>query len=207
MTSTAVATKIVGKAVYLELVPNPILTPEQRRQLCGYYGDKGTKQIVIFPQYQNDSGRIQYPVVMTRIVSENSPRAQWDTLYTRGVTKLPVEDEQETIGYKSDYISMETYSAVELAELSEVDKKLASERTFDLILRNQLIGETREEIDGVRTDVVLQGWVVRDDTPLAVEITNEDMEILHVESKTPQAVIRRINKIRESVASFPTKLV
>jgi hypothetical protein len=74
-------------------------------------------------------------------------------------------------------------------------------------LKRELLGTAYGEVikDEPESSVV-QAWVVRDDTPLAVEITNEDMALLHDESKTPQAVIRRINKVRESVLTFPNKL-
>jgi len=205
---TAVAPKIIGKAVYLELVVNPALTPDQQRSVCGWHGAaSSTKQMIIFPQYQDDTGRIMQSVVMTRTVSEHSPRAQWDTSYTRGFTKLDEPDMENLGGYHADYTSVEHYSKEEFDELPIVKQVESRQRTLALTLKRELLGTVYGEvINGEREDSVIQGWIVRDDTPLAVEITNEDMALLHDESKTPQAVIRRINKVRESVLTFPNKL-
>jgi hypothetical protein len=202
------APKIIGKAVYLELVVNPALTPDQQRTVCGWHGAaSSTKQMIIFPQYQGDTGKIMQSVVMTRTVSEHSPRAQWDTSYTRGFAKLGEPDMGIVVGHHSDYTNVEHYSKEEFDELSIVKQVESRQRTLALTLKRELLGTAFGEVikDEPESSVV-QAWVVRDDTPLAVEITNEDMALLHDESKTPQAVIRRINKVRESVLTFPNKL-
>jgi hypothetical protein len=205
MTSTAVATKIVGKAIYLELIPNPDLTDDQKHNACGWFGKNGTKQLLIFPAYESESGSPYNPVIMSRIVGEYTSRAQWETHISRDNPKPYSPSSEESPG---GYVSLPLYSREEWAVLPEVDRVASTKLTLDITLRHQLNGTYYvHEEDGSRTIVPTQAWVVRDSKPLAVEITNDDMALLHDERKTPQAVIRRVNKIRESVASFPTKLV
>jgi hypothetical protein len=207
LSAPLVAPKITGKAVYLELVVNPALTPDQQRTVCGWHGAASTKQMILFPQYQDDTGKIRNVVVMTRTVSENAPRAQWDTTYTRGYAKLDEPDMEGLGGYHADYTDVENYSKEEFDGLPVLQQVASRQRTLRLTLKRELLGTVYGElINGERENSVVQGWVVRDDTPLAVEITNEDMALLHDENKTPQAVIRRINKVRESVLTFPNKL-
>jgi hypothetical protein len=205
MTSTAVATKIVGKAIYLELVPNPILSADEKSSACGWYGKNGTKQLIIFPEYLEDSGKTRNSVIMTRIISEHSPRAQWEIHNSRGLPK-PL-DSVETDSGNASYATLATYSKDEWAELSEIGRQASKKFSLDIELRNQMNGAYYSGEAESRVVVSNQAWVIRDSKALAVEVTNEDMEMLHNDSKTPQAVIRRVNKIRESVASFPTKLV
>jgi hypothetical protein len=59
--------------------------------------------------------------------------------------------------------------------------------------------------NGESTMVATQTWVVRDSKPLAIELTNEELDLAR-SGKTPQAVIRRIQKARLS-AGFPEKIV
>jgi len=59
--------------------------------------------------------------------------------------------------------------------------------------------------NGESTMVATQTWVVRDSKPLAIEMTNEELDLAR-SGKTPQAVIRRIQKARLS-AGFPEKIV
>jgi hypothetical protein len=205
MTSTAVATKIVGKAVYLELVPNPALSEDERLSACGWYGKNGTKQLIIFPEYLDESGKTLSSIIMTRIISEHSPRAQWEIHNARSLPK-PLDSVEADSGNAS-YATLATYSKDEWAELSEIGRQASKKLSLDIELRNQMNGAYYSGEAESRVVVSSQAWVIRDSKALAVEVTNEDMEMLHNESKTPQAVIRRVNKIRESVASFPTKLV
>jgi len=51
----------------------------------------------------------------------------------------------------------------------------------------------------------MQGWIVRENKTVVVEVTTDDLQIVR-DSKTPQAVIRRINKVRNSLDNFPEKL-
>lgn len=202
MTTTATATpKIVGKALYLELVADPTLTEDEARSLCGWQ-HKGTKQIIMFPEYQDDSGKIYGAVVMERVISENSPRSQWETTNTTRTRLKPDSAERE------DYAVYEHYRESEWADLSEREKFDSRKRGLELMLKRAIISTTWGDPDsnGDRPQIARQGWVVREGKPIVVETTDQDLHDLHFGSKTPQAVIRRINKVRDTLDKFPKKL-
>jgi hypothetical protein len=207
MTSTAVATpKIVGKALYLELIADETIPEETRRALLGWQHN-GTKQIIVFPQYQDDSGNVHEAVVMSRLVSEHSPRSQWDMTWTRSFPKP--NPERKEADY-SGYATIPTYTRDEWKEATEREKHEARKLAIDFAIRRQMI-DTRNEYSGegdsqVRTTVAQQGWIVREGKPISVEITDQDCQDVFVHSKTPQAVIRRINKVRGTLDKFPAKL-
>lgn len=205
MTTTA-KPKIAGKALYLELVPNPDVDESQIQSLVGWYGSRGdaTKQIIVFPQYQDDTGEIYDPVIMTRTVSAHSPRAQWDTRRVSERLK-PIAGELEENNY-NNYVSLERYSREEWGTLTEREKYDSRKLDIELTLKRELLGLTYEGEGDEREAVAKQGWVVRDKKPIAVEITDQDLQELYNERKTPQAVIRRINKVRGTLDKFPAKL-
>lgn len=198
--------KIVGKALYLELVANPDLPEDTTRTLIGWQ-HKGTKQILIFPEYQDDTGRIHTSVALTRIVSEHTPRSQWDTTYIRPTKPLdPKALESEDSDRYYDYLNLETYKKEEWDTLPIVARQEAQRQSLELFITSQMkeVGYVGSGDD--REAIVEQAWTIRDSKPFAVEITDEDFDDLHRKSKTPQAVVRRINKVRESISSFPNKL-
>jgi hypothetical protein len=206
--ATATPVKLVGKALYLELTADSTKPEEEVKSLIGWNAS-GTKQILIFPQYQDDMGKTFPAVLLSRIISANTPRSQWDRSRLHSNPKpidlTPTEDES---GYHADYKDIETYKSDEWAELPEVAKEASRKLALELYLRNEMLGTRYETVaEGERVAVVGQGWVVRDSKPIAVEITNADMSELHDDYKTPQAVIRRINKVRETISTFPAKLV
>lgn len=209
MTTTTIATpKIVGNALYLELVANPALTKDEQDALLSWRKD-ATKQVIIFPQYQDDTGRSQEAIIMTREVSKHYPRAQWDMNRARNFPKPMTEEKlAEAYADTSSYawVNYEDYKTTEWAELSEKSKSEARALWLDLQLRNTMssTGWGRDE-SGERVEVAGQAWVVRESKPIAIEITDEDMRLVN-DYKTPQAVIRRINKVRESLENFPEKL-
>lgn len=205
MTTTAVAPKIVGKALYLELIANPSLTDDQQRSVIGWQS-KGTKQILIFPEYQDDLGKVHEAVAMSRVVSEHTPRSQWDTTYLRHPKPLDTVPEAPKPDYYNDYFSVEIYGTSEWDTLSSIAKAESKKLAIELYLRAEMIGTHYEGEGDERITIAKQGWVIRDSKPFAVELTDEDYEDLHRKSKTPQAVIRRINKVRESISTFPNKL-
>jgi hypothetical protein len=201
--ATTATPKIVGKALYLELIADPSLDSEKARSILGWYGDKATKQIIVFPQYQDDTGKVFEAVVMSRTISEYSPRAQWDSTYLdRALAKAKDLESTNHMGY-TDYPN---YSRTEWDSVTEREKYEARKRSLELILRRELLGTTYEGEGDERKSVAKQGWVVRDDKPFSVEVTDQDLLELHRDWKTPQAVIRRINKVRDSLDKFPKKL-
>jgi hypothetical protein len=197
--------KIVGKALYLELVSNPALDEDTSRVVNGWQHN-GTKQILIFPEYQDDLGKTHEAVAMSRIVSSHTPRSQWDTTYLRHPKPLDTPLPEEKPAFYNDYFSVQTYSNAEWDELPIAGKAESKKLAIELYLRGEMIGTKYVGEGEDRTMVAEQGWVIRDDKPFAVEVTDEDYYDLHRNSKTPQAVIRRINKVRESISSFPNKL-
>lgn len=201
--ATTATPKIVSKALYLELVANPDLDADEQRQLLGWQ-HKGTKQIIMFPEYQDDTGKVWGAVVMERLISENSPKSQWDFTY---VDRLrPKQGEPTTDNYYANYPN---YTNAEWDSLTQKEKFDSRKRGLAIVLKNFTIstGHTPPNpITGERQAYAKQGWIVRDNKPISVEITDEDLLDLHIKSKTPQAVIRRINKVRETLDKFPVKL-
>lgn len=201
-----------GHALYLELVPDTDnLTEREVRRVCGWQGEKAVKQVLIFPPSVDDTGREQRGLMLTRIVSPTSPRSQWEWTNTTTQRVKSVElKENET------YANAETYTKEEWDLLPEATKVKSHKLSLDHTLRGQMYytdyqmdesGDYVRDSEGNVVRTTKQGWVVRSGKPISVETTDEDYSDLHDKSKTPQAVIRRINKVRESLAGFPAKLV
>ena len=203
--------KLKGQALYLELVPEESLTEDEKRRLVGWRGTNAVKQVIIFPPSVDDTGREQRGTILTRLVSPSSPRSQWDwgNTTTHKVASIDLEDE-------NSYTMVKRYSKEEWDLLPEATKISSHKMAVELLLRNELLftdylrdseGEYVRDSEGAVTTIVKQGWTIRGGKPIAVETTDEDYADLHDKSKTPQAVIRRINKVRDSLADFPAKLV
>lgn len=198
--------ELAGKALYLEMVVNPDLDEDTQRRVTSWQGVNSVKQVIMFPPYTDDTGRTHATRVMTRQVSPTSPRAQWDwsdpTGKTyRGIAPKPVAPsaEEDTQGD----ITLEYYSQDEWDLLSEVAKQESYKLAITHYLKRQTLYRIREEDDSYK---VVEGWVVRNGKPISVETTTQDLSEVEVH-KTPQAVIRRINKVRDSIPEFPKKLV
>lgn len=202
MTTTAVAPKIVGKALYLELVGDSTMDKDELRSLLGWQFE-GTKQLIIFPEYQDDTGKVWGAVILERLVSSYSPKAQWDFTYTDRL-RPKVAD----VARDDSYVNYNSYNNSEWDALTEREKFDSRKRAIEVVLRNHTISTTygTPDSEGNRPTIAKQGWVVREGKPIAVELTDQDYADLHLNRKTPQAVIRRINKVRESLDKFPTKL-
>ena len=199
--TSAVTTKIVGKALYLELIADETLDLDKRRKLMGWQHE-GTKQVLIFPEYQDDTGKVWGAVVMKRIISKHSPRSQWDTefidRYRPNVKELKID---------GTYHNYPEYNLAVWHTLTEREKFDSHKVALDSVLRKiTLANDYETDSEGNRKSFAVQTWKVRDNKPIAIELTAEDMVELHMKSKTPQAVIRRINKVRETLDKFPEKL-
>lgn len=201
-----------GQALYLELVPDTDnLTEREVRRVCGWQGEKAVKQVIIFPPSVDDTGREQRGLMLTRIVSPTSPRSQWDwsNTTTQRVKSVELDD--------SHYANIITYSKEEWDLLPEATKVESHKLALDHALRSQMYyadyqmdeesGDYVRDSEGNVIRNSKQGWVIRNGKPIVVETTDEDYADLHDKSKTPQAVIRRINKVREKLDKFPAKLV
>ena len=204
--ATTATPKIVSKALYLEFVADPTMDSDKVRSLMGWWGEKGVRQVIIFPQYQDDTGKIFEPAVMVRVVSPHSPKAQWDRyhLEDRGRLKPAVEGDPDS--YHADYVEYATYSKAEWDELTDRERHDSRMRSLDLILRSQILDTRYEGSGDERVEFTEQGWVVREGKPFSVEVTDQDLIEVHKDWKTPQAVIRRINKVRGTLDKFPEKL-
>jgi hypothetical protein len=197
--------KIVGKALYLELVPDTDNIPESElRELLGWKF-AGTQQIIMFPEYQDDTGTIHPAVIMDRTVTSYSPRAQWDMNFA---SRFRVKPEGDSSSSSDDwYVSYATYSSSEWDELPNREKFEAMKRGVSLMLKNLIISTGyATNAEGDREFYARQAYKIRENKPIAVEVTDEDLFALHYDRKTPQAVIRRINKVRDTLDKFPKKL-
>jgi hypothetical protein len=206
MTSTATTAtpKIVGKALYLELVPDSSLPEDDLRGLLGWQYN-GVRQLIMFPEYQDDTGKTYGAVIMTRTLTTFTPKAQWDFTYAES---LRIKEGEVGEGHASHYVDYKHYSHAEWAELSEREKFDSRKRAMALTLKNQLVSTCyATDENGERVSVAKQGYVVREGKPISVEVTDQDLNDIHNHRKTPQAVIRRINKVRDTLDKFPEKLV
>jgi hypothetical protein len=193
---------ITGKALYLELVNNPD-APEGS---IGMWHKDAVKQVIIMPQHLDEVGIAQPVQIWDRTVSKHSPRSQWDANKFGSGRLVKKLDEAKVEAESGYHISYESYSSDELASMSPVDKHNATIYTITERLKSYLLDTyTVKDASGEATTSATQTWVVRDSKPLAIEMTNEEFELAMV-GKTPQAVIRRIQKARVS-AGFPEKIV
>jgi hypothetical protein len=205
--ATTATPKIVGKALYLELVADPTQDPKAVRSLLGWKSE-GTKQVIIFPQYQDDTGKVYEPMILSRVVSTYSPKAQWEFSRVSQRSKLEPKKADASSHYGGYYTEFESYKNSEFDSLTQREQYEVRKHDLLLHLKSILIDTDYEDTpdeSGERKVFAKQGWVVRDSQPIVVEITDQDWADLN-DRKTPQAVIRRINKVRESISSFPNKL-
>jgi len=198
--------ELAGKALYLEMVANPDLSEDEQRRVTSWLGVNSVKQVIVFPPHTDDTGRTHAVRVMTRQVSDRSPRAQWDwadptNAYSyRGVAPKPITPHTE-VDSDEDY-TFQYYSQEEWDTLPELAKQEAYKLALTNYLKQLTIMRVRDE-DSVKA---VEAWVVRNGKPISVETTTQDLEEVEAH-KTPQAVIRRINKVRDSIPEFPKKLV
>lgn len=214
-------TEVVGKAIYLELVE-----PEKYKSTW-----EDVRQIIILPSYTADSGEDYPAVIMDRGVNELSPKAQWEfSRYSMGVGTTDdvltnpehhkvIENSLETdrivpnFQYSPDgtnkwnvsdeaSISFEAREALWLGMTND-ERNKSRARAMELSLRNHLLTLRSDEDSNEYTEA---RWIPRDEvSPMIVEVTNDDME-LAIQRKTPQALIRRIQKLRVA-KSLPEKVV
>lgn len=199
--ATAPVAKIVGKALYLELVNNPD-APEGS---IGYWAKDSVKQVIILPQTLDEVGIAQPVQIWERVVSSRSPRSQWSNNTIRSFIKVPTLEHLEK--HKDSYhLPLETYEASEIATLSNEEKSNIGVRTLNMRVKALLVDTySTTDAGGSYISNATQTWVVRDSKPLAVEITNEEIDLAR-SGTTPQSIIRRIQKARVS-AGFPEKIV
>ena len=199
--ATSSTPKIAGKALYLELVNNP----DAPEKAFGYWYKNGVKQVIILPQHLDEVGIAQPIQIWSRVVSAHSPRSQWDS-ETIGSGRLVKKPTQEKFEQQAYHLAYDTYSADEISAMTDREKYDAGIFTLSERLKGLLLDTHFGEMDesGNRETLVSQTWVIRDSKPLAVEVLFEELEQAR-SRKTPQAIIRRIQKARVS-AGFPEKM-
>jgi hypothetical protein len=197
--------KIVGNALYLELVANPELSEDEQKKFLGWQSN-GVKQIIVFPSVERDEGKPTKPVIMTRIVHEHSPRAQWDWSTLNSQMKPELISEIIARSEDDSYLKFNYYSKDEWSALSNTSKALSLRFELEILVDQELVARSYEWLDDKRVINVSQGWQVRNNEPIAVEFTDNDHDQA-LNRITPQAVIRRINKVRATLDKFPEKLV
>jgi hypothetical protein len=197
--------KIVGNALYLELVANPALSEDDQKKFLGWQSN-GVKQIIVFPSVERDEGKPTKPVIMTRIVTAHSPRAQWDWTFPNARLKPTPMDEIVARSEGHSYLQFDQYSTDEWDALTNTSKSLSLIYELNLLIDQELLCRSYEWADDKRVVSATQGWQVRDSKPIAVEFTSDDHDQA-LNRITPQAVIRRINKVRATLDKFPEKLV
>ena len=199
--------KIVGNALYLELVANPELSEDEQKDYLGWQ-KTGVRQIIILPSAEIDD-KIVAPVIMERIVGEYSRKAQWDFTSTGRERLKPMTDkelEEALEGAEMSYLSIPKYDNTEWEALSSSAKKESYAFTIKLKLEGYLKDTSYEWQGDERVSKSAQVWQVREGKPIVVEVTEDDLKMA-TGYTTPQAVIRRINKVRGTLDKFPEKLV
>lgn len=196
--------KIIGKALYLELVNNPDLDPKH----LGYWYKNAIRQVIIMPEHLDEVGNTQPAQVWERVVSAHSPRSQWNNNKISRLIKKATPEQIEAEG--SYHYSFAPYTSDEYKGLTDREKFDSGIYTLGISLKGLLLDTHYEETvlpngETERTNVAHQAWVLRDSKPVVVEITDEDASLARSHT-TPQAVIRRIQKARVAVG-FPEKLV
>lgn len=206
--------KLMGKAIYLELVIDPTLSHDLQRRADWDYENKPTRQVIIFPSWTDDTGKTHGVRIMSRDVSVRRPRAQWD--WSSPIRPIRPKPEPETPSYYSEeYVDFETISKEDQKLMPKEDLDKAYQLAGDVALRRLIVDTSykyptdpetgKDDLSKDRVQFAFPAWIVREGKPLAVEVTDEDLRQV-LNTTTPQAVIRRINKVRSSLDNFPEKL-
>lgn len=182
--------EVVGKALYLEM--SPVLDDEGKARV--WQGADSIQQVVIIPNGKDSAGNDVKPTMLSRIVSPASPRSQWDTDQLH-----PIPNDAEILKELDDsenrYLS---YKGIDKDEFEaypdEIKRNLFANgishkiRTLSLRSTSSWDEETKAYIRGYE-----EIWTLT--KSFAVEVTDEDLGAVR-SWKTPQAIIRRINKVK-----------
>lgn len=188
---TKVLPEVVGKAIYLEL--SPILDPEGKPRV--WQGADSILQVIITPNGTDSTGKQVKSVMYDRIISKTYPRSQWDSTMV-----MPLQSEAELIRHFETQSSKNVYLSPPKVEdfealTDEIKRDLytngISARLRNLVTRSyNKFNEATQEYETETLEI----WSVS--KKFAVEVTDEDLVAVG-SWKTPQAVIRRINKVRD----------
>lgn len=190
---TKLTAEVVGKAIYLEMLP--LLLEDGSYH---YDANKDSiKQIIITPNAATPTGIAVSPTIWSRIVSPHSPRAQW---YSYIIGAYPTRETilAEARGDTSE--GLYEYSRISKEDFDLLSTTNQGEAIRAGILKELIAISSRTTLkltsSGVRTRLTELGWKTNFTT--TVEVTDEDMALVNTLT-TPQAIIRRINKVRASV--------
>jgi hypothetical protein len=183
--------EVVGKAIYLELTP--VLDSEGNCRI--WQGKDSIFQIIVTPNGKDSEGNEVIGSIYNRIISPRTPRSQWDRDQA-----VPVIHEAELIKHFEDEGKTGSYltspKVEDFATLPEAIKRDLyanglAQRLKALVAR---VSKTYNEETKNYDSSVYDEWAIT--KKFAVEVTDEDLKDIR-SWKTPQAVIRRINKVRD----------
>lgn len=203
MTSLVPATptptvSVVGKGIYLELSPVPNAEGEY-----GWKGKTARQQIFITPAAVSSSGRKIGMMIWHRLVAEYAPRSQWDWTVvepTQSVEDLLIG----AAGSEANYLYTQKFDPAEFESYPDELKAKLYANGAALHLRPRMLDySVGYDEDKKPYREYRQSWEAS--TMFTFEVTTEDIEQI-VFRKTPQAIIRRINKGRVA-KGLPEKVV
>lgn len=181
--------EVVGKAIYLELTP--VLDSEGMCRV--WQGKDSIFQIIVTPNGKDSEGREVVGSIYNRIISPRTPRSQWDRDQA-----VPVNHEAELIkhfeGMTNSYLTspkIEDFESLPEAVKRDLYANGLAQRLKALVAR---VSKTYNEETKNYDSSVKDEWTIT--KKFAVEVTDEDLKDIR-NWKTPQAVIRRINKVRD----------
>jgi hypothetical protein len=188
--ATKILPEVVGKAFYLEL--KPILDSEGRTRI--WQGGDSIKQIFITPNGLDSTGRTVSSQIYARIISSYSPRSQWDRN-----TVEPLQNQAEILahleGTTGRYVPTPKIEDFDLLP-DEIKRDLYANGMAQMLKREVLHTDSKWNEEAQNYDkFATQSWAIT--KKFSVEVTDEDLTAIH-NWKTPQAIIRRINKVRDS---------
>lgn len=182
--------EVVGKALYLELTP--ILDSEGNART--WQGKDSVQQILILPNGKDSAGNEVGTTVFTRILAPSSPRAQWES---NQVEPMPTDAEvlAEITEPDNRYANYKGIDKHEFAAYPEEVKRslLANGISHKLRSLSLRSSSTWDEETKSYTRFYEEIWKLG--KSFAVEVTDEDLSAVR-SWKTPQGVIRRINKVK-----------
>lgn len=189
---TKILPEVIGKAIYLEL--SPILDSEGNCPV--WQGADSIQQVIITPNGTDSTGKAVKGVIYNRVISKSYPRSQWDSSFLE-----PLQNEADLIKHfealsksGSHYVSspkIEDFEALPDEIKRDLYANGISARLKAMVTRSYTrYNEETKDYDTTTTEI----WSVS--KKFAVEVTDEDLTAIGL-WKTPQAIIRRINKVRD----------
>jgi hypothetical protein len=188
--ATKILPEVVGKALYIEMTP--VLDSEGKCSV--WQGADSIYQFIVTPNGVTPEGKVVPAKVLDRIISPRSPRSQWDSTHIE-----PVAHESELIKDYENSNKPSYYSTPKIEDFDtlpiEVQRDLIANGIAQVLKRNAtyIRKEYNESTKSYDTSLS-ERWVIS--KKFAVEVTDEDLRQIYA-WKTPQAIIRRINKVRD----------